>query len=157
MKRKLSAVAMMFALTLLGTSAMADPDLNRLQQLAMKFTQRIGSLVAAQSADQSVVPPMLTWTPQLDIASKCVLAEYRTRMGADQLSSLFGDADRVLSRKDLTIETAKREGARLMPLPQEQMSQIDHTCGFSIAGLKALARDPNFPNFVRHAMRMQSQ
>jgi len=154
-KRALRPIGVAVILAVSTPPALADADLDALQRLAFKFTKRIGSAIAAQTSGGKTVPPKLAWTPQLNTASTCILGEFRSRIGEDQVKAIMKEADRFLSRRDLTLRKAQAEAERLRPLPHDQMTQIDESCGFSVAGLQSLMNDPNFPKFMARVLRKQ--
>lgn len=157
LKRVLRPLGVAIILSVPSPPALADPDLDAFQRLAFKFTKRIGTAVAAQTTGGKTVPPKLAWTPQLNTASTCMLGEFRTRIGKDQVKAIMKEADRFLSRRDLTLRKAQVEAERLRPLPHDQIAQIDRSCGFTIAGLQSLMKDPNFPRFMASLLRKQNR
>ncbi len=157
LRRALQPLGIAIILALSAPAALADPDLGSFQRLAFKFTKRIGSAIAAHTTGGKTIPPKLAWTPQLNTASTCMLGEFRTRIGKDQVKAILKEADRFLSRSDLTLSKAQAEAERLRPLPHDQMTQIDKSCGFTVAGLQSLMKDPNFPRFMASLLRKQKR
>lgn len=157
LKRAPQSLGIAIILALSAPPALADPDLDNFQRLAFKFTKRIGSAIAAQTKGGKTVPPKLAWTPQLNTASTCMLGEFRARIGENRVKALMKEADRFLSRRDLTLGKAQAEAERLRPLPHDQMTEIDKSCGFTVAGLQSLMKDPNFPKFMASLLRKQKR
>ena len=136
------------------SSGRAEPELAQIERLSKIFTQRIGAALAAQTPGGKAIPPRLAWTPALEDAASCTLTLYRQRIGQQRVSNLLDEAERILSRPGLSLDDAKDEGERLRPLPRKEMTEIDRTCGFTLAGLRSLMTDPHFPKIMTRALKL---
>ena len=136
------------------SSGHAEPELAQIERLSKTFAQRIGAALAAQTPGGKTIPPRLTWTPALEDAATCTLTKYRQRIGRKRVSDLLDKAERILSRPGLSLDDATDEGERLRPLTRKEMTEIDRTCGFTLAGLQSLMTDPNFPKIMARAMKL---